>query len=56
MKTWSLMDAQDHLEEVVQSALEHKPQRVVRDFREGAVVVLSADDYARLTRNDDPNA
>jgi len=49
MKTWNLIDAQDHLDDIVQSALAHNPQRVERDFGKGAVVVLSAVDYMRLT-------
>ncbi|HEU4560937.1 MAG TPA: hypothetical protein VFS20_24005 [Longimicrobium sp.] len=52
MKTWNLIDAQDHLEVVFQSALDGEPQRIEQDFGRGAVVVLSAEDYARLAQHD----
>ena len=52
MKTWDLIDAQDHLEHLFQSALEHRPQRIEPGFGDGAVVMLSADDYTRLAQHE----
>lgn len=48
MRTWKLEDAKNRFSEVVRRALAHEPQRVTRHGRD-AVVVVSADDYARLT-------
>ena len=52
MKTWNLIDAQDHLEHIVNSAIDHRPQRIRPDFGRGEVIVVSAEDYARLAAND----
>jgi hypothetical protein len=52
MKTWNMIDAQDHLEHIVQSAIEHRPQRIRLDMGGGEVVVVSAEDYARLAAHD----
>jgi prevent-host-death family protein len=52
MKTWKLEDAKNGFSEVVRRALAHQPQRVTRGGRD-AVVVISADDYARLTASTD---
>lgn len=51
MKTWNLIDAQDHLEYIFNSALDHRPQRIRQDFGRGVVVMLSAEDYDRLVRD-----
>lgn len=48
MTTWKLEDAKNRFSEVVRRALAHEPQLVTRHGRE-AVVVLSAEDYQRLT-------
>lgn len=48
MQTWKLEDAKNRFSEVVRLALSHEPQRVTRNGRD-AVVVISADDYERLT-------
>jgi antitoxin Phd len=47
MNTWKLEDAKNRFSEVVRLALADQPQRVTRNGRE-AVVVISADEYARL--------
>lgn len=48
MHTWKLEDAKNRFSEVVRLALSHEPQRVTRNGRD-AVVVISADEYDRLT-------
>jgi prevent-host-death family protein len=48
MKSWKLEDAKNGFSEVVRRALAHQPQRVTRRGRD-AVVVVSAEDYAKLT-------
>jgi prevent-host-death family protein len=48
MQTWKLEDAKNRFSEVVRLALSHEPQRVTRNGRD-AVVVISAEDYERLT-------
>ena len=48
-KTWPLQDAKNRLSEVVDKALTEGPQVISRRGKE-AVVVLAADEYARLTR------
>ncbi|MET0395453.1 MAG: type II toxin-antitoxin system Phd/YefM family antitoxin [Longimicrobiaceae bacterium] len=48
MQTWKLEEAKNRFSEVVRLALSHEPQRVTRNGRD-AVVVVSADDYERLT-------
>lgn len=47
MQTWNIIDATDHLDELILNAIEHRPQRVEM-FGLGAVVVMNAEDYARL--------
>jgi prevent-host-death family protein len=44
---WTLQDAKNRFSEVVDAALHGRPQEVSRRGRP-AVVVVSADDYARL--------
>lgn len=48
MATWKLEDAKNRFSELVRRALKHEPQLVTRHGRK-AVVVLSAEDYERLT-------
>lgn len=48
MTTWKLEDAKNRFSELVRRALDHEPQLVTRHGRD-AVVVLSAEDYERLT-------
>lgn len=48
MATWKLEDAKNGFSELVRRALKHEPQLVTRHGRK-AVVVLSAEDYERLT-------
>jgi prevent-host-death family protein len=45
---WKLEDAKNQFSELVRRALAHEPQLVTRHGR-NAVVVLSAEDYERLT-------
>lgn len=52
MKAWKLEDAKNSFSEVVRRALAHQPQRVTRAGRD-AVVVISAEDYAKLTTTED---
>ena len=52
MKTWKLEDAKNGFSEVVRRALAHQPQRVTRGGRD-AVIVISAEDYAKLTTTED---
>jgi hypothetical protein len=52
MQTWNLIDAQNHLEDLIQSALDHRPQRIELGFGVGAVVMLDEGDFARLTHHD----
>src|ERR1700739_4706685 len=47
LRTWKLQDAKPHFSQVVREARERGPQRVTVHGRD-AVVVLSAEDYARL--------
>jgi prevent-host-death family protein len=44
---WKLQDAKAHFSEVVRAAREKGPQRVTLHGKD-AVVILSAEDYARL--------
>lgn len=44
---WTLQDAKNHFSEVVEAALDGRPQEVTRRGKP-AVVVLAAADYARL--------
>lgn len=44
---WQLAEAKNKLSEVVSRALEEGPQRITR--RNQAVIVISEDEYARLT-------
>lgn len=44
---WKLAEAKNKLSEVVRRALEEGPQRIER--RDVAVVLISADEFARLT-------
>lgn len=48
MTTWKLEDAKNRFSEVFRRALAHEPQLVTRRGKD-AVVVLSAEDYERLT-------
>lgn len=48
MQTWKLEDAKVCFSEVVRLALSHEPQRVTCEGLD-AVVVISADEYERLT-------
>lgn len=51
---WSLSEAKDHFSEVVKAARRGKPQIVTRHGK-AAVVVLKAEDYARLAaRSENP--
>jgi prevent-host-death family protein len=50
-KEWQLQEAKAHFSEVFRLAREHGPQRVTKHGRE-AVVVLPAEEYARLTRSE----
>ncbi len=50
-RAWQLQDAKNHFSEVVDAALQGKPQHVTRRGRD-AVVVLAAADYRRLTRTE----
>ena len=52
MKTWKLEDAKNSFSEVVRRALAHQPQKVTRGGRD-AVVVIAAEDYAKLTTTED---
>ena len=47
LPAWKLQDAKAQLSRVVRAAREHGPQRVTVHGKD-AVVVLSAEDYARL--------
>jgi len=49
--TWHLTYAKARFSEVFRLAREHGPQRVTKHGRE-AVVVLSADEYARLAQSE----
>lgn len=48
MRRWKLEDAKNRFSELVRRAEAHDPQLVTRNGRE-VVVVLSVEDYARLT-------
>jgi antitoxin Phd len=48
MRKWKLEDAKNRFSELVRRARAHEPQLVTRNGRD-AVVVLSAEEYARLT-------
>jgi antitoxin Phd len=52
VKTWKLEDAKNGFSEVVRRALAHQPQRVTRGGRD-AVIVIAAEDYAKLTATED---
>lgn len=49
MREWALQDAKARLSEVVRLAMEHEPQEITLRG-ESAVVVLSREDYDRLTQ------
>lgn len=49
MREWALQDAKARLSEVVRLAMEHEPQEITLRG-EPAVVVISRQDYDRLTR------
>lgn len=49
MREWALQDAKARLSEVVRLAMEHEPQEITLRG-EPAVVVLSREDYERLTQ------
>jgi antitoxin Phd len=48
LPAWKLQDAKAHFRQVVREAREQGPQRVTVHGKD-AVVILSAEDYARLT-------
>ena len=48
MRTWKLEDAKNRFSELVRLARADEPQLVTRNGRD-AVVVMSAEEYARLT-------
>lgn len=52
MTSWKLEEAKNRFSEVVRRALAHEPQLVTRHGKD-AVVVLSVDDYERLTGSRD---
>ena len=54
MNRWQLQDAKNRLSEVVRKAADEGPQ-VITLRGEDAVVVLTADEYARLTRKPEGN-
>lgn len=47
LRTWKLQDAKAHFSQIVREAREQGPQRVTVHGKD-AVVILSAEDYARL--------
>jgi antitoxin Phd len=47
LRAWKLQDAKAHFSQIVREAREHGPQRVTVHGKD-AVVILSAEDYARL--------
>src|SRR5271157_1168432 len=47
LKAWKLQDAKAHFSQVVREAQQQGPQRVTLHGKD-AVVILSAEDYARL--------
>lgn len=49
MPKWKLEDAKDQFSRLVRRAMAGEPQRVTRRGRD-AVVVISAEEYDRLTR------
>lgn len=49
-RPWRLQDAKTHFSQVVDAALRGEVQHITRRGR-AAVVVLSEEDYRRLTRN-----
>lgn len=49
LKTWSVQDARAHFGEVLDAALDGKPQRVTRRGKK-AVVVIAEDDWKRLDK------
>lgn len=49
MPKWKLEDAKDQFSRLVRRAMAGEPQRVTRHGRD-AVVVISAEEYDRLTR------
>ncbi len=51
MPTWKLEDAKNQFSRVVREAMRGKPQRVTRGGQD-AVVIVSAEEYDRLTRLD----
>jgi antitoxin Phd len=48
-KTWQLQEAKNHFSEVVDKALHDGPQIVTRHGKD-AVVVLSSEDYKKISR------
>ncbi|HEX2187305.1 MAG TPA: type II toxin-antitoxin system Phd/YefM family antitoxin [Longimicrobiaceae bacterium] len=52
MRAWKLEDAKNRFSEVVRRAIEHGPQMVTKNGHD-AVVVVSAEDYERLTAPQD---
>jgi len=50
-RSWALQDAKNRLSEVVNEALHGEPQVITRRGRE-AVVVVSVEDFRRLTRGE----
>lgn len=51
VQEWQLQEAKARFSEVFRLAREHGPQRVTKHGRE-AVVVLAAEEYARLARSE----
>jgi|SRR2546423_9293519 antitoxin Phd len=47
LPAWKLQDAKAHFSQVVREAIEQGPQRITLHGKD-AVVILSADDFARL--------
>jgi prevent-host-death family protein len=55
MRTWEMPDAEQRLSEVAELALKSGPQRITGSER-GAVVVLDAAEYRRLTEREPAGA
>ena len=49
-RTWSVQDARAHFGDVIDAALEGKPQRVTRRGKK-AVVVIAEDEWKRLFKS-----
>ena len=53
MREWALQDAKARLSEVIRLAMAHEPQEITLRG-EPAVVVLSREDYDRMTQKKEP--